>query len=142
MADNRTKRQKLEAMANQTASPNEAEVARRLLAKMGRTPPTEPRHRPPPVRVVYQTWAQTNRFYEGARAAYTYFYADGDPAHMAGTSSWGSWNPIPDSEEPHWFEGWFSDNLRRQGADERDIANAVKEMRRKNRWRPHDPDAD
>lgn len=35
MPDNRTRREKLEAMANQTASPNEAEIARRLLAEMG-----------------------------------------------------------------------------------------------------------
>lgn len=34
MADTRSKRQKLEAMANQTASPREAEVARRKLRDM------------------------------------------------------------------------------------------------------------
>lgn len=38
--DTRTKRQKLEAMANQTASPREAEIARRMLREMGAT--TEP----------------------------------------------------------------------------------------------------
>ena len=39
MADHRTKRQKLEAMANQSASPAEAAIARMKLAKMdGKVP--------------------------------------------------------------------------------------------------------
>lgn len=38
--DNRTKRQKLEAMANQIASPQEAEIARKKLAAMKAEEPT------------------------------------------------------------------------------------------------------
>ncbi len=34
MPDDRTRREKLEAMADQTVSPNEAQIARRLLAEM------------------------------------------------------------------------------------------------------------
>jgi hypothetical protein len=36
MTDHRTKRQKLEAMANQSVSPNEAEIARRKLGRSER----------------------------------------------------------------------------------------------------------
>jgi len=39
MSDDRTKREKLEAMANQTASPREAEVAKRKLAEHDKTHP-------------------------------------------------------------------------------------------------------
>lgn len=39
MVDKRTKRKKLEAMANQTESPNEAEIAKRLLEKQPPDPP-------------------------------------------------------------------------------------------------------
>lgn len=41
MADHRTKRQKLEAMANQSASPAEAAIARMKLAKMDGKPPDD-----------------------------------------------------------------------------------------------------
>lgn len=41
MPDNRSRREKLEAMAAQTASPNEAEIARRLLAEMDAAGPRE-----------------------------------------------------------------------------------------------------
>lgn len=37
--DHRSRRQKLQDMANQTASPHEAEVARRKLAEIGDEPP-------------------------------------------------------------------------------------------------------
>lgn len=44
MADIRTRRQKLEAMARDTSSPNEAAIARRLLADLkGGVEPTPPR---------------------------------------------------------------------------------------------------
>lgn len=44
MPDNRTRREKLEAMANQTVSPHEAEIARRLLAELdAATPDARPR---------------------------------------------------------------------------------------------------
>ena len=35
LADNRSRAEKLRAMANQTASPHEAEIAKRLLKEMG-----------------------------------------------------------------------------------------------------------
>lgn len=45
MPDNRTKRQKLEAMAAQTSSPHEAAIAREKLAKMGPDPEPQPYQR-------------------------------------------------------------------------------------------------
>lgn len=48
MSDTRTLREKLEAMAGQDVSPNEAEIARAKLDAMGAAPPLPPQ-RPPAV---------------------------------------------------------------------------------------------
>lgn len=55
MADHRSRRQKLEAMANQTASPHEAEVARRMLARM--KPDPQPAQRQAAADPYYTRWA-------------------------------------------------------------------------------------
>lgn len=44
MADRRSKRQKLQAMANQSVSPHEAKIAQEKLAEL---PPEEPPEQPP-----------------------------------------------------------------------------------------------
>lgn len=43
MADLRTRREKLEAMADQSVSPNEAAIARRLLSELDAESPPRPR---------------------------------------------------------------------------------------------------
>lgn len=55
MSDTRTLREKLQAMADQDVSPNEAEIARAKLDAMGAAPPLPPQ-RPPAVGAPMPGW--------------------------------------------------------------------------------------
>jgi hypothetical protein len=116
-------------MANQTASPHEAAVARELLKQMK----PEPVRRQQTVRVVYQTIHQTGS------STNSYFDFNSWWRMEVGNPP-PSWHPDPDVDEPAWFDSWFGDGLRRQGASEDDIRRAKAEMARKLRWRGYDPD--
>jgi len=119
MPDHRSRRQKLEAMARQTVSPHEAEVARRKLVQMG-----------PSETVIHAQNTGT----ETITSYWTVFYGVSGTSNVAPDDRPGGWNPSAWVAEPHWFEGWFSGKLRREGMDERSIANSLSEMRRKNGW--------
>ena len=75
MADHRTKLQKLEAMARQTASPQEAEVAKRKLAEMGH-PQAEPRVLTGPVTWRFSHAATTRAYDDILWRMYTETYDD------------------------------------------------------------------
>jgi hypothetical protein len=119
-------------MANQTASPHEAAVARELLKQMK----PEPVRRRQGVRVVYQT--SSNASWSSEYGNFASWWAS-----EWNTSKWKAQpvRPDPDVDEPAWFDSWFGDNLRRQGASEEDVRRVKAEMARKLRWsRGYDPD--
>lgn len=130
-------------MASQTVSPHEAEIARRKLRAMGHEPPkAQPKPDPKPEQRqapdwdglhVYRQWTSTtsNWWYTA------YWPHTSNPAadeRPSGSAAGSGWNPKSHPEEPHWFAQWYGDMLRRQGADDRDIENGLREMRARQGW--------